>query len=125
MSLDVAFTQHLWHVFRAKSIKISDIELLYGIRNNAFSIARPGPVKHAPFLVILALVGWLVSIAVTYPPGALTVRPISTVSPVNTTVVYFNASDRSNGNVFSSDSGPALEALVGTNDDGPFNFVYS
>jgi hypothetical protein len=124
-SLALAFTQHLWRVLRKSLVKVSNIERLFGIRENIFLMAHPGPLKTAPLLFLLALVGWLVPIAVLYPPGALIVVSRTTSRPSNATVPTFNASARdSNGlDVFSSQSAPARETLVGPNGNGPYNFI--
>lgn len=88
----VAFAQHLWRVLRTTSVKVSDLDLLYGIRENFFLFAHAGPIRTAPLLVILALAGWLVPVAVLYPPGALIVVPTPVTQIINTSVPTFNAS---------------------------------
>lgn len=87
----MAFTQHLWRILRTTSVKVSEIELLYTVRNNLFLLAHPGVVKTTPLLFLLAVFIWTIPLAVIYPPGALTVVPFAQVNFRNTLVPTFNA----------------------------------
>jgi hypothetical protein len=91
-SLAVAFTQHMWHVLRTNSVKVSTIELLFRIHDNIFLMAHPSPMTTTPLLFLLALIGWLAPIALIYPPGALIVVPTSISRAVNTTAPYLDTS---------------------------------
>ena len=107
-----AFAQHLWRVLRTTSVKVSDLDLLYGLRENFFLFAHTSPMRTAPPLVFLALVGWLVPVAVLYPPGALIVVPTPVTEIVNTSVPTFNASYVGDGSL-SEIEGNALALLQG------------
>lgn len=91
LSLSMAFTQYLWYMMRNSSMKVSTIELLYGIRGNFLLLLYPAVISAAPVLFLLAGLGWMVQIAAIYPPGALTIvpSPFEGRSPV--TVPGFNA----------------------------------
>lgn len=92
IALAVAFCQYLWRVLRLSALKISTIETLFSIRSNPFLLLQPAATKAAPILTLLALVIWVIQVAVSFPPGALTVVPKSKVSHQPVSVPTFNAS---------------------------------
>jgi len=96
-ALIIAFTQYLWRLLRIKTVKISSIERLFNITQNPFSLAHPAVVKTAPTLFILVLFTWILPVAITFPPGALTVVSKPVWSIYDTTVPTYNASFIGNG----------------------------
>lgn len=91
-SLAVAFSQYLWHLFRIQSMKVSTIELLFAIRSNPFQIFRAASLKATPILCALALLMWLSSIVISFPPGAITIATAPRTSYETVSVPSFNAS---------------------------------
>jgi hypothetical protein len=73
-SLSIAFAQHLWQLFRIQDMKFSIIESIYVIRKNLLALASPPVFFNTPVLIGLAAVSWVVPMAVTYPPRAVTVQ---------------------------------------------------
>lgn len=100
-SLAIAFSQYLWHLFRVQTMKISTIELLYSIRSNPFQIFRIATLRATPTLCALALIMSLSTIAISFPPGAITisVAPRTSYRPV--VVPSFNASFVSGNKILS------------------------
>ena len=71
--------QYLWHILRISALKASTIEKFYGMRSNPLLLVSPLVIMAAPVLAMTVVLGWVASIVIIYPPGALTVtaRPIS------------------------------------------------
>jgi hypothetical protein len=90
MSLGVAFAQYLWAFLRRYPTSVANIELLFQARQNILNIFAPGLVKSSPTLLFISTITWIIPLAVTYPPGALTVTSmlrnstVSVVVPVTT-----------------------------------------
>jgi len=91
-SLTIAFVQHLWHLLRVSTMKVSTIELLFSIRSNPLQIFRWSSIRATPTLCILASLMWLLQIATGFPPGAITVATIQRVSYKTINVPTFNTS---------------------------------
>jgi hypothetical protein len=91
-ALAVAFAQYLWRLLRTETMKVSTIELLFNIRTNFFVLLRPSALRATPVLFALAILMWSSQIAISFPPGALTVRAAQRISEVTTVVPTFNAS---------------------------------
>lgn len=72
-ALSVAFTQYLWRIMRTCTLKNSHINTPHGIRNNLFLLTYPSIIKITPILFMIAILIWLIFIAIIYPPRALTV----------------------------------------------------
>ncbi|KAF4635688.1 hypothetical protein G7Y89_g2415 [Cudoniella acicularis] len=89
-SLLVAFSQHMWRIFRKQSTKVSSIENLYGLPHNFFLLFSTSIPRTSPLLFILALGTWLVSIATIYPPSALTAASTPLLSNELILVPTFN-----------------------------------
>jgi len=72
-SMAVAFTQYLWHLLRAHSMKVSTVELLFCLRTNPFHLFKYSAYKATPVLCALAIFLWGTQVVTGFPPGAITV----------------------------------------------------
>jgi hypothetical protein len=72
-SIGLCYTQCLWKKLRVELLQIGLIEELFQIRNNALRLLKPAVVRHAPLLLSIAVLSWLLPVAMIYPPGALVV----------------------------------------------------
>ncbi|KAH6890271.1 hypothetical protein B0T10DRAFT_485456 [Thelonectria olida] len=72
-SLATAFTQHMWRILRAKALLVSTIELLHGVRYNPLLLTNLQIIRATPVLYLVALIMWLLSIVVLFPPSALVI----------------------------------------------------
>lgn len=88
-SVGLAFTQHLWRIFRQRLLRVAQIEQLFQIRSNPLELAKVKIVKDAPFLFLMAIFAWLLPLAVIYPPSSLTVtsRPYSKMRNIDLSVM--------------------------------------
>ena len=89
-AITVAFTQHLWLIFRKNALKVSTIEALYKIRSDLLSLTALDSYRQAPLLILIAAFGWTISIAASFPPGAFTVQNALWDSVENVTVPTFD-----------------------------------
>ena len=89
-ALTIAFTQHLWRIFRTSTLKISTVEALYTVISNPLAFFTGEGVRRAPLLLLLALLIWTIGIATSFPPGGLTVGTIEIQSYENIKVPTFN-----------------------------------
>jgi hypothetical protein len=83
-SLAIAFTQHMWKVLRHKALRVSSIESLHGVRYNPLLLGKWRLLLATPVLYMMALVIWLLTIAVLFPPSALTItlRSFDKIEPL-------------------------------------------
>lgn len=72
-SLAIAFTQRMWRVLRRKALPVSSIESLHGIRFNPLLLGYWRVLSATPLLYGMAVVIWLLTVAVLFPPSALTI----------------------------------------------------
>lgn len=72
-ALAYAFCQHLWWILRRSHLKISTIEVLFSLRLNPLLLRHGEAIAAAPLLFLIAILIWAVRIAVSFPPGALTI----------------------------------------------------
>ena len=91
-ALAVAFIQHLWHLLRIQTMKVSTIELLFSIRSNPFVLLRLAALRAAPLLFVLSILMWVSQIVTSFPPGAITVITVQRISSREVVVPTFNAS---------------------------------
>jgi hypothetical protein len=88
-ALGISAAQSLWLHLRSKALPVSLIERLFWMQRNVFELAYPRIARHAPILLLAAVVYWAVSIAIIHPPGALTVQSeqVSYMARVNASVM--------------------------------------
>lgn len=91
-SLAIAFVQHLWHLLRVTSMKVSTIEALFCVRANPLLLFKAAVIRATPLLCALASIMWLSQVVTSFPPGAISIAPSQTVSFMNIPVPFFNAS---------------------------------
>lgn len=72
-SLTIAFTQYMWRILRTKPLSVSIIESLHGVRSNPFLLAAWQVGCSTPILYMMALLMWLLAVAILFPASALTV----------------------------------------------------
>lgn len=84
------FAQVLWRTLRgSQPIAVVTIEGLFQMRSNPFELADIRLLKSASLAFVIAVYMWLVPLAVTFPPGALTIeaRPFPMVEQVISSVI--------------------------------------
>jgi len=65
--------QHIWRVLRDRAIPVSVIESLFQLRHNPFELENLYLLRYGLVIYCIAVYMWLVPLAVTFPPGALTI----------------------------------------------------
>ncbi|KAH7391398.1 hypothetical protein BKA64DRAFT_710302 [Cadophora sp. MPI-SDFR-AT-0126] len=103
-SLAIAFVQHLWHLLRITSMKVSTIEALFCVRANPFLLFKAAVIRATPLLCGLASIMWASQVVTSFPPGAISVTSSQTVSFVNISVPFFNASFMGNGSAVDANN---------------------
>jgi hypothetical protein len=73
LAVGIAFSQHMWLVFRRRTFAIQHIEQLFSLRSNLFHVLRIQNSLGAPILFAMAVFVWVLPVATVYPPSALTV----------------------------------------------------
>jgi hypothetical protein len=73
-SIGMCYTQCLWKKLRSELLQIGLIEELFQIGKNVLRLFKPAVVWYAPLLLSVAVLSWLLPVAIIYPPGALTVE---------------------------------------------------
>lgn len=96
-SLGVAFAQYLWCMIRSSDMRICDFERLHFIRSDPRALLHADTMRVAPILFAFAIMGWAVTIASIFPPGALTVTGANFTSVKDEIVPLFNGSFVGNG----------------------------
>jgi hypothetical protein len=76
LAVGIAFSQHMWHVFRRRTFAIRHIEQLFGLRSNFLDILKIQNSPGAPILFAMAVFVWVLPVATVYPPSALTVSAL-------------------------------------------------
>ncbi|KAI5782050.1 hypothetical protein DFH27DRAFT_579557 [Peziza echinospora] len=79
-SLATAFTQHIWRVFRRKSLDIQTIDRIYNVLMSPFNLFSAHLVKYAIWELLFAFLCFSLPLATVFPPGALKVITINTVA---------------------------------------------
>ncbi|KAL2063523.1 hypothetical protein VTL71DRAFT_5328 [Oculimacula yallundae] len=102
-SLAIAFVQHLWHLLRVTSMKVSTIETLFCVRANPFLLFKTAVLRATPLLCGLASIIWVSQVVTSFPPGAISVASSQTISFVNIQVPIYNASFMGNGSAVDAD----------------------
>lgn len=92
--LGLSFTQYLWYILRRQPLAILTIEHIFTLRSNPLSLFDRTVFRRARPLVMVAIIYWFASIAMSFPPGAITVvSSLQEVHVLNADVPTFNASD--------------------------------
>ncbi|XPS76825.1 hypothetical protein M3J09_008869 [Ascochyta lentis] len=88
-SVSICFAQTLWRTLRDQPISVSAIESLFQMRSNPFEMANIQLFRSATLAFLIATYMWIVPLAVTFLPGALTIaaRPFDSVEQVNASVI--------------------------------------
>ncbi|KAJ8114052.1 hypothetical protein OPT61_g3959 [Boeremia exigua] len=88
-AVGICFAQVLWRTLRGNPLPVSTIESLFQIRSNPFELLNLRTVRRSVLLFLLAAYMWLVPVAVTFPPSALTItpRPFIAVEHLNSSTV--------------------------------------
>lgn len=90
-SLATTFTQHMWRVMRRRALRVSSIESLHGVLDNPILLGEWRVLATTPILYGMAVVIWLLTIAVLFPPSALTITLRSFENVEALLVPTFNA----------------------------------
>ncbi|KAH7410524.1 hypothetical protein DE146DRAFT_361332 [Phaeosphaeria sp. MPI-PUGE-AT-0046c] len=72
-ALGVALTQALWQRIRAVPMSIADFDRMHYLRNDLLALAHKNTILLAPVIFTMAVLSWLVSIAIIFPPAAITI----------------------------------------------------
>lgn len=102
ISLGISITQHLWRMVRTKSMSISDFDRLHFIRYDLRALLHGRTALGAPMLFAMGVIGWGVTVASIFPPGALTVTSASFTSVGDGIVPTFNGSFAGNNNTYGA-----------------------
>jgi hypothetical protein len=100
-SLWYAFTQSLWHAFRASPAKVSTIEDFTRVLYDSWSLISWDAIRFRPLLYICGLLTWLVAFTTIFPPAALTVQTRSLQDTRNASVPVFDLGHRGDGSNFA------------------------
>jgi hypothetical protein len=69
----ICFAQMLWRLLRDQSFRVSTIENLFQMRSNPLKLASNQVMRKGTLLFLVAVYMWMDPVAVTFPPGALTI----------------------------------------------------
>jgi len=83
VSLGSASTQYLWRLVRTTFYRTAFLDDLFSMRTNVLPLLRVLAKREAGTLVILVLFIWSISIAVSFPAGAVSVEQATRVSNAN------------------------------------------
>lgn len=108
-SLGVAFTQILSRRISTGPMRLGDFDRLQHLQNDLKAWLYPSIHRVVPLLSIIAILGWLVSVAMILPSGSLTVEPMDFLTISEQRVPTFDSSFSGNGTYAS-----AFESLLGT-----------
>jgi hypothetical protein len=75
--LGAVFTQYLWRLLRLSPMNIMTIESMFTLRSDPISLLSTDVLRNGWMLVIITLLVWVESIAVSFPPSAMTVTTAS------------------------------------------------
>ncbi|CAG8947949.1 unnamed protein product [Penicillium salamii] len=113
--LGLSFTQYLWYILRRQPLAILTIEHIFTLRSNPLSLFDKTVFRRARPLVMVAIIYWFASIAMSFPPGAITVvSSLQEVHVLNADVPTFNASDKNPplSLAFDYNLKPALHGMI-------------
>jgi hypothetical protein len=96
-SLAVAFTQLLWRRVRLAPMSIADFDRLPQLLNDLRVWSHCRNLHILPTLSIIAVLGWLITIVMIFPPGSLTVVSKEFLPETKKRVPTFNTSFIGNG----------------------------
>jgi hypothetical protein len=124
-SVGICYTQYLWRTFRSKLLAVEVIEDLFQIRANVVRLLNPALFRYTPGLFTVAVIIWLLPLAMIYPPGALIVGidnrqsaatfNVSIIPPDGVSNTFIKTRDKS-GNILSR-NGFAMLAPIGSDID--------
>ena len=116
--IGVAFTQHLWRTVRVKSMSVGNLDQLHYLRNDITALFSTSLIRLSPTLVAMGCLGWLISIAAIFPPGAITVTSKLFDQVSDRSVPSFNSTYQGNGTVAD-----AFENLLSSTKDTVYTYV--
>jgi hypothetical protein len=73
-SVGMCYTQCLWKKLCGELSQIGLIEELFQIRNNVLRLFKLAVIWYVLILLLIAVLSWLLPVAIIYPPRALTVE---------------------------------------------------
>ncbi|CAI7615544.1 unnamed protein product [Penicillium manginii] len=98
-SLNASFTQYLWRILRLNTLELSKIEALFTMRSNPLSFFSACGIWNSWPLALTTIILWSIPIAMSFPPGSLTVISSRHEEILKDVVVpTFNATDYTPGN---------------------------
>lgn len=92
-----SFTQLLWHYLRVKPTKISTIDSLFTLASTPLNLVNLDNLLYSPVLWLFGALFPLISVATTFPPGALIVGAISSIRSGPIDITALDAAYRGNG----------------------------
>ncbi|KAM0160761.1 hypothetical protein ACHAPG_002825 [Botrytis cinerea] len=110
-ALTIAFVQHLWHLMRVQTMKISTIETLFGIKSNPLQIVTSAAIRSTPALCVISIIMSGMAIAASFPPGAINVISTQIISYQVVPVPTFNASFMGNGSGIDANAYSLMELI--------------
>lgn len=109
--LAIAFTQIMWRRARLAPMSIADFDRLPQLLNDLSFLSRCSTLRIVPALSIIAALGWLVAIAMIFPPGSLIVVSKEYLPEIERRVPTFDSRFIGNGTYMGG-----YEYLLGTQD---------
>lgn len=91
-ALATAFVQYLWRLLRVQTMKVSTIESLFGLKSNVFQMFTSTAIRATPVLCVLSIIMTSMTVAASFPPGAINVVSIQRTAYNSVLVPIFNAS---------------------------------
>ncbi|KAF2095130.1 hypothetical protein NA57DRAFT_79617 [Rhizodiscina lignyota] len=112
ISLGSAFTKYLWRLVRLAYYRTAFLDDLFSMRSNPLALFRVLAKRKAVILILLSLFLWTISVAVSFPPGAVTVEQATQKSEA--AVPSFGIFDLNNA-TYDSITGQSLSSYHITN----------
>lgn len=120
----MCFAQHLWRTFRDTAIPVQVIESLFQLRHNPFELFNPQTIKYGFLLFGIAVYMWLVPLAASFPPSALTIvaRPFSLSKVGNASVLNPPLAD--NFDPFNIEQNQTFSRVLISDSEGSTSWQY-
>ncbi|CAL5873885.1 uncharacterized protein PFLUO_LOCUS8168 [Penicillium psychrofluorescens] len=73
---NTAYVQYLWMLARVRPASVSSLDAMYDVLSNALSFSQLAVWTKRPFLLLIAIISWLLPLAALVTPSALSVMNI-------------------------------------------------
>jgi hypothetical protein len=76
-ALGISFVQIVWKLLRVRPMQLGDLDRLLSVMGNPLQLGRIDLFWRVPIPFLCAVLFWCLPIAMVFPPGALTVEPMT------------------------------------------------